>query len=61
MQNFIGVSSTIQNLQKVNDTIQRKHPDRCKDGQKDGSNNGSKYGQTLFYRTLSATAVGPII
>ena len=40
-----------QNLGKTNDTIPRKCPDRQKDGQKDG--------QTLFYRTLPATAGGP--
>ena len=42
-----------QNLEKVNDTIQRKRPDRRKDGRTDE--------QTLFYRTLPATAGDPII
>ena len=40
-----------QNLEKVNDIIQRKRLDRRKDGRKDGQN--------LFYRTLPATAGGP--
>ena len=42
-----GFLATCQNLDKVNDTIQRKRPDRQKDG------------QTLFYRTLPPTAKGP--
>ena len=41
-----------QNLDKTNDTIPRKCLDRRKEGPKDG--------QTLFYRTLQATAGGPI-
>ena len=32
---FIWVSSTMPKLEKVNDTIQRKRPDRRKDGRKD--------------------------
>ena len=40
-----------QNLEKVNDTIQRKRPDRRTVGWKDG--------QKLFYRTLPASAGGP--
>ena len=40
-----------ENLEKVNDTIQRKRLDRLKDRRKDG--------QTLFHRTLPATAGGP--
>ena len=47
-----GFLAPCQNLEKTNDTIPRKHPDGQKDGQKDG--------QTLFYRTLSATAGGSI-
>ena len=31
------------------------------EGQKDGRTEGRKDGQTLFYRTLPATAEGPII
>ena len=31
------------------------------DGQKDGRKDGQKDGQTLFYRTLPATAEGPKI
>ena len=42
-----GFLAPCQNLEKVNDTIQRKRPDRGKDG------------QTLFYRTLPATAGSP--
>ena len=41
-----GFLATCQNLEKVNDTIQRKRLERWKDG------------QTLFYRTLLATAGG---
>ena len=56
---FLALSHTIsyrflapcQNLEKVNDTIQRKRLDRRKDGRTDR--------QTLFYRTLPATAGGP--
>ena len=40
-----------QNLENVNDTIQRKRLDRRKDGRTDR--------QSLFYRTLPATARGP--
>ena len=43
-----GFLAPCQNLEKVNDRIQRKCPDRRKDG------------QTLFYRTLLATAGSPI-
>ena len=46
-----GFLAPCQNLEKVYDTIQRKHLDRQKDGQKDG--------QTLFYRTLPATTGAP--
>ena len=49
MYNFISVSSTMPKLQKKTDTIP-KRADRRKDDR-----NG---GQTLFYRTLSATARG---
>ena len=38
-----------QCLEKTDDTIPRKCPDRCKDG------------ETLFHRTLLANASGPII
>ena len=41
-----GFLAPCKNLEKVNDTIQRKYLDRRKDG------------QTLFYRTLPATARG---
>ena len=40
-----------QASEKANDTIPRKRVDRRTDGWKDG--------QTLFYRTLPATAGGP--
>ena len=49
--NFIGFLAPCQNLERTNDAIPQKHPDRRKDGQKDR--------QTLFHRTLSATARGP--
>ena len=42
--------ATCQNLEKINLTIQRKRLDRRKDGRTEG--------QTLFYRTLPATAGG---
>ena len=42
-----------QNLEKTNDAIPRKCPDRWKDERKDG--------QTLLYRTLPATAGGPFV
>ena len=52
-----------QNLEKVDDVIQRKHPDRqtegWMEGRKDGRTEGRKDGQTLFHRTLTATARGP--
>ena len=40
-----------QNLEKNNNAIPRKRPDRRKDGRT----------KTLFYRTLSATTGGPTI
>ena len=43
-----GFPAPCQNLEKNNDPILSKHPGRWKDG------------QTLFCRTLPATAVGPI-
>ena len=43
-----GFLAPSQNLEKLNDTIQRKRLDRWKDG-----------GQTLFDRTLLATAGPP--
>ena len=50
-------------MPKFNDTIQRKPPDKWKDGQKDGRTegwkDGWKDGQTLFYRTLLATTRDP--
>ena len=55
-----GILASCQNFEKIKDTILRKHLDRGKDGRKDGQNNGQKDGQTLFYRTLPATAEGPI-
>ena len=49
MHNFIWISSTMPKFRKkTNDIIPRKHPDRWKEGRKDG--------QTLFYRTLPASA-----
>ena len=47
--NFIWVSSTMPNLEKTNNAIPRKRPDRRKDGRT----------KTLFYRTLPATTGGP--
>ena len=50
-----GFLASCQNLEKVNDTIQTKcQTDRRTEGQ-------WKDGQTLFYRTLPATAREPII
>ena len=40
-----------QNLERTNNVIPQKHPDRRKDGWKDR--------QTLFHRTLPATARSP--
>ena len=51
-----GILAPCQNLEKINDAIPRKHPDRRKDGQKDWR----KDRRTLFYRTLPATAGDPI-
>ena len=42
-----GFLASCQNLEKTNDTIPRKRPDRRKGG------------QALFYRTLPATAASP--
>ena len=50
-QLHMGILAPYQNLEKTNETIPRKHPDRQKDGQKDE--------QTLFYRILLATIRGP--
>ena len=47
-----GFLAQCKNLEKVNDTIQRKHPQRWKDGWKNR--------ETLFYKTLPASAGGPI-
>ena len=51
-----GFLAPYQNLEKVNDTIQKKCPDRWKDGRMYGRTDR----QTLFYRTLLATAGGPV-
>ena len=48
-----GFLAPCQNLEKVNDTIQRKCLDRRKDGKP------YFIGQSLFYRTTLATAGGP--
>ena len=48
-----GFLAPSQNLEKTKDTIPRKHLDSRKDGRTDI--------QTLFYRTLPATARGPIM
>ena len=45
-----------KNLEKTNDAIPRKRLDRRTDGRTDGW----KDRQTLFHRTLPATARGPI-
>ena len=50
-----GFLAPCQNLEKTNDKIPRKHPDRWKDRQKDRR----KDGQSLFHRTLPATARCP--
>ena len=51
-------SSTMPNFRKkTNDTVPRKHLDRSTDGRTEGQ----KDGQTLFYRTFPAIAVGPKI
>ena len=44
-----GFVATCQNLEKINNTIQRKRLDRQKDRRTD----------TLFYKTLPATVGGP--
>ena len=49
-----------QNIEKTNDTILRKCPDRRKDVQKDRWKDRWNDGQTLFYWSLPATAKGPI-
>ena len=58
-----GFLAPCQNLEKVNDTIQRKCLDRWTEGQTEGwtegQENRQKDGQTLFYRTLLATIGGP--
>ena len=46
-----GFLAPCQNLDKTSDTSPRKCPDRRTKGQKDG--------QTLFHKTLPATARGP--
>ena len=48
MPNFTWDPSTMPNLEKINDAIPRKDPDRWQDG------------QTLFQRTFPATASSPI-
>ena len=51
MHNFIWVSSISQNLEKTNDTIPRKRPDRRKsrktEGQMDRPKEGQKDGQKV--------------
>ena len=49
--NSYGLLASCQNLEKTNDKIPRKCPDRQKAGQ--------KAGQTLFHRTLLANTGGP--
>ena len=56
-----GFLARCQNLEKFNDTIQRKHPDRRKDGRTDERRDGRRDGQTLFHVTLPATTGGPKI
>ena len=48
-----GFLSPCQKLEKTNDQIPRKLPDRCRNLQ-------NMDGQTLFHRTLPAMAGGPI-
>ena len=50
-----GFLAPCQNLEKFNDIIQRKRPDERTKGEMVGR----KDGQTLFCRTLQATAGGP--
>ena len=54
-----GFLTPCQNLEKVNDAIQRKRLDRRKDKRTDGQKNGRTVGQTLFYRNFPATTEGP--
>ena len=51
MHNSYGLLVSCQNLEKTNDKIPRKCPDRQKARQ--------KAGQTLFHRTLPANTEGP--
>ena len=48
MHNSHGILAPYQNLEKTNDIIPRKRPDR-------------QDGQTLFYRTLPATTRGSML
>ena len=43
-----GFLAPCQNLEKTNDLVPRKHPDRGKDG------------HILIYKTYRATAAGPV-
>ena len=52
-----GLLAPCQNLEKVKDTIQRKCPDRWRDGEKDRRMGGRT--DRSLYRTLLATAGGP--
>ena len=51
-----GFLASYQNLEKTNDAIPRKNPER---GRKDNWKNEQKDGQTLFHRILLGTARGP--
>ena len=55
-----GFLAPYQNLEKTYDTIPKKHLDRRKGRQKERRKDGQKDRQTLFYRTLPATAGRPI-
>ena len=51
-----GILAPCQNLEKINHTIPRKHLDRGKNGQTDRWKDRLKDEQTLFHRTVPATA-----
>ena len=56
-----GILAPCQNLEKINNTSPRKRLNRWEDRRTEGQKEGWKDGQTqtLFYRTLPATAGGP--
>ena len=50
-----GILAPCQNLEKINNTIPRKHLDREKNGQTDRWKDRLKDEQTLFHGTVPAT------